>query len=128
LDSPSGLSVTGVADLRLLYYGDKKGIIRELNNTGDFPKEAYTANVSSQADGGNVGTLVYNTTHSMPSGMAVATGIPDGRNSMASGSRGTLTQLWLFYQSDDHEISVQFRDSGAAGNWTQPSSIPVGIN
>ncbi|KAJ5760244.1 hypothetical protein N7520_007400 [Penicillium odoratum] len=128
LDSPSGLSVTGVADLRLLYYGDEKGVVRELNNTVDFPKEAYVANVSSQADGGNFGTLVYNTTDSMPSGMAVATGIPDGRNSMASGSRGTLTQLWLFYQSDDHDISVQTRDSGAAGNWTQPSSIPVGIN
>ncbi|KAJ5205845.1 hypothetical protein N7491_003531 [Penicillium cf. griseofulvum] len=129
LNSEGGLSVSGVGLPRLIYYGDENGSIRELNNSYQYPNEAYMADVSSHADGGNTGTPVFgNMTASTPSGMVVATGIPNGKVSMASGFRGKVQQLWLFYQVSGHDITVQVRDSDAAGNWTEPSKIPVGVN
>lgn len=129
VNSEGGLSVSGVGLPRLIYYGDENGSIRELNNSYQYPNEAYIADVSSHADGGNTGTPVFeNTTASTLSGMVVATGIPNGKVSMASGFRGKVQQLWLFYQASGHDITVQVRDSDAAGNWTEPSQIPVGLD
>ena len=84
------------------------------------------ADVSSHAKGGNSGTPNFgNTSTSMPEGMAVAEGIPNGRFQMASGFRGELQQLWLFYQGSEHDLTFQTRDSEAAGNWSEPATIPV---
>jgi hypothetical protein len=113
----------------LIYYGDENGSIRELNNTYQYPNEAYIADVSSRANGGNTGTPIFgNMTASAPSGMVVATGIPNGKVSMAAGFRGKVQQLWLFYQASGHDLTVQVRDADAAGNWTEPSQVPVGVN
>ncbi|KAF7717413.1 Fungal fucose-specific lectin family protein [Penicillium ucsense] len=127
--SNGGMAVAGVGPPRLLYYSDENGYVRELNNTFRYPEEAYIADVSSQPDGGNSGTPVFgNMTVSAPTGQVVATGVPGTRLDMAAGFRGKVQQLWLFYQTSAHDISVRIRNADAAGYWTIPSAVSVGLD
>ena len=104
VNSGEVFSVSGVGLTRLLYNVEDSGSIRELNNSYQYPNEAFIADVSSQANGGNTGTPIFgNTTANMPSGMVVATGIPNGKVSMAAGFRGKEQQLWLFNQAAEHK-------------------------
>jgi hypothetical protein len=125
--SGGGLAVTNVGLARMVYYFDSDGAIRELNNSMQWPNEVWMEDETPSVDGGNTGVMADPSAAVGPSGSPVATGIPNGKVSMAPGFRGTMQQLWLFYQTNGTDVSVQIRNADATGNWTDPTPIPVSL-
>lgn len=113
-----------VGTSRLIYYQDASGTIRELNSTGQYPNEAWVTNVSSSAATGNTGVVV-NPGSSGPSGMAVAKAMPNSKMSVISGFQNNTQQVLLFYQAKGTDITMQFRNTNLAGQWSASTTIPV---
>ncbi|KAF7506120.1 hypothetical protein GJ744_012271 [Endocarpon pusillum] len=110
---------------RMLYYLDSNNTIRELNNTGVYPNEVWIENASSTKTLGNTGQAANPNDPAKPTGLAVATGIPNGKMAMSTGFRGITQQIWLFYQASSTDITVIVRDRDEAGYWADPATIPI---
>jgi hypothetical protein len=121
-----GVTVYNVGPPRMVYYLDSNGTIRELNNSGQYPDEVWIENASSAKDGGNTGQVADPNDAVQPTGLAVTQGIPNGKIHMSTGFRGKIQQIWLFYQANSKDITVQVRNSDEAGYWGEPTTIPVG--
>lgn len=76
-------------------------------------------------NGGNTGVAAEPTNEVGPTGMAVTAAMPNTKLSMAAGFRGSIQQVWLFYQTNGTDVTVQVRDADAAGQWKTPVAIPV---
>jgi hypothetical protein len=111
----------------MIYYLDASGTVRELNNTNQYPNEVWMEDVSSAGitNGGNNGVVAEPSNKVGPTGMAVTAAMPNTKLSMATGFRGSIQQVWLFYQANGTDVTVQVRDSDAAGQWRTPAAIPV---
>jgi hypothetical protein len=133
---PGSISVYNLGPPRLIHYLDPNGSVRELNNSGQYPDETWMENVSSTTEAGNTGDSADPSASVGPQGSIVfdsststnanvAEGLHRGV-SMVAGFRGKVQQLWLFYQTNGTDVSVQTRDADAAGVWSQPTQVPVG--
>jgi hypothetical protein len=120
-----GIAVTNVGLPRMVYYVDEDSTIRELNNTFQYPNEVWMRDISSTPDRGNTGLMANPNATVGPEGSTVAVTIPNGKMTISAGFRGRIQQMWLFYQTNATDISVQTRDADSAGEWSDPSPIPV---
>lgn len=128
-NSTLSLAATMVNGSRILYYQnlDSK-IIMELNNT-DVPTgskagyaEAWTNNPSPKG----TGSSAVNTTNG--SGTSTLTRAMVGSKlKVAQGFRGLTRQLFLFYQTNGSDITWRIRNEHDMGQWTDPTSLKVGI-
>lgn len=127
-NSTLGLAATMVNGSRILYYQNPDSkIIMELNNT-DIPtnsKAGYAETWIDYSSSGN-GSRAVNTTND--SGFSSPTRAMVGSKlSVAQGFRGLTRQLFLFYQTNGSDISWRIRNEHDIGQWTDPSSLNVGL-
>ena len=125
-----GLAVANVGLPRMIYYLDSSGAIRELNNSLQYPNEVWMEDVTSTGttNSGNSGVEADSSQAVGPVGMVVGKGMSNTKLAMAAGFRGKLQEIWLFYQQNGTDVSVQMRDADSAGQWSEPSGIPVALS